>query len=150
MKKGLIFGNSHVGAVRKAWDPETNPDIDFYALPGGNGPSIVVKGGRIFQKKSSVTPKTNLKKALKRGLDVSKYDYIAVCSRGFGTIQPERPTSLLRQLSLFTLRKSPAFESLPVSEAFFFSALKNGFRNFPQTAADSKRLQRRSRHGAVN
>ncbi len=138
--KGLVFGNSHVGAVRRAWDDNSSVDVDFYAIPGGVGPHVKLEAGRIYPNDEK-QPRSSIKGVEKRGLDLSRYDFIAFCSLGLGALRQKTPMDrILRQISLAEFTQPQSNETLPVSRAYMYKAVQNAVLGL--SGAESLRVVR--------
>lgn len=122
--RGLVFGNSHVGAVRAAWGKTQSADLDLYAIPGGSGPNIKIVDGRIHPRREDGKVLSSIEDVETQGLDLSAYDYIAFCSLGLPAVRETFHTNILRKISLADLKLDTSKESLAVSRDFMKSAIE--------------------------
>ncbi len=84
---GLIFGNSHVGALRLGYQEESAEGYDFYAIPGGGGPAMRAENGRLLPAGVRARPRTSIADAAEGGLDLSPYDHVVYASLGLGAVR---------------------------------------------------------------
>lgn len=133
--KGLVFGNSHVGAVRLGWDQSRSIDLDFYSIPGGGGPNVHLKDGRIFPNRKDAKLLSTIEGVHDGGLDLSGYDYVVFCSLGLGAVREAFPSNILRKLSLAEFMRPESGETMPVSRAFLDKAVREAFSKLMAVAA---------------
>lgn len=133
--KGLVFGNSHVGAIRLGSRQVKTPKLDFYSIQGGNEPNVKIIDGRIFPAKPTERLYTTLGSAETDGLDLSPYDFILFTSLGYGPIRERYPQNLLRKVALVEHRQPGATETIPVSRGFLENAMRVVFSRKPGLAA---------------
>ena len=127
--KGLIFGNSHVGAIREGWALDKQKEMDFFAIPGGGGPNVRTEAGRLFPARKDARVISSIFEVESEGLDLAPYDYVAFCSFGFGAARPSNHWHILRVLSLARMAKAEQDGTTAVSEAFFKKAMAMTFSN---------------------
>jgi hypothetical protein len=83
--KVCIVGNSHVAALMSglAAAPSLGGfEFDFYAIPGGHEPQLVVKGGRLRPRTADVLPQTTIAGSASGGLDLAPYEAVVVSACG--------------------------------------------------------------------
>lgn len=133
--RGLILGNSHVGAVREGWVESRPIDVDFYAVPGAQGPNLKLDDGLFFPARKNGLVRSTVEGARDAGLDVRGYDYIVFCNLWLGAVREEFTWHVLRQLSLGEFSRPDIEETMPVSRAFLHQAIVQSFSNMPAAAA---------------
>ena len=144
MKRLLVVGTSHAGALKIAHDAEPSVlsdgfDVDFFALPipsfvraqiRRNGEfALVDKGPHVARFK-----KTAMKLNGRTGVQLRDYDHVVVV--GLGSIAPEY-LNLAQEVSIDGLRETEGeFRlSLPAHHAFVTDMLERSWRRFDTTRA---------------
>lgn len=89
MKKGLVIGNSQVGALRMA-DAHFAPkaSVEYLSLPGGNGPKLRFQDGRVLPDQAAKLIKAE-PDHLANGAVLAEYDFIVFSALGLAAPRAE-------------------------------------------------------------
>lgn len=77
-----VIGNSHVAALLSAKSGFPNVSFDFYAVPGGGGPNLKVKSGRLYPINDKTEVRSTIQNVDSLGLCIDEYDAILLSGVG--------------------------------------------------------------------
>lgn len=132
---GIVIGNSQVGSLKNGVAAlEKELALQFYSVPGGNGPKLKMKQGRVVA--AGKAPPIAGPRALEEtGVLLSEYDFIIYSGWGLSALRAQNPAHLL---NLFTLAEMscarPTGQQL-VSRGFLAAAINAEVRRIAGTAA---------------
>ncbi|MDK3017635.1 hypothetical protein [Pseudodonghicola flavimaris] len=132
--RGLIFGNSHVGALYSCWAQAKQIDADFYAIPGGGGPNVTLEGDRIFPSRENADVQSTIRGVQEDGLSLTDYDYVAFCSMGLAAVREEYPGHILNRFLLAEYTTLESKGSSPVSRAVLAKCMQRAHEHYPAMA----------------
>lgn len=128
--KGLVVGNSHVGALRlaKRHCPQS-VSIDYLSLPGGNGPKLRFQGRKVLPG-DNVTMINAEPKALAEGADLSTYDFVIFSALGLAAPRANNPEHLLNRYLVAGFSESSPQHPV-VSRGFMAEMIDAALRRIP-------------------
>ena len=110
--KICIIGNSQAAALKKAvdagiWQAQVPVTFETYAIPGGRGPHLGIREGRIYPVKNAKRLLTDIDGAADAGLDLSGYDAVLYSAAGLPAHRLQfdfHPLNKIADASLITNR----------------------------------------------
>lgn len=137
--KLCVVGNSHAAALKSALAVDAaavGVHADFFAMPGGSGPHLHARDGRLFP--SSVMREklfTTVAHAAEEGLDLGAFDAVMICAAGLPSHRNSDANHVLNRLALAALAHDAVGDRQPVSEAVMLRTMETVLHASPNFEA---------------